>query len=389
MTELSWEQVRAFRLNRSLDGSGGLVETARRLGGVHAQVMSCAELALAARVDGVRAEDVRAALWERRELVKTWAMRGTLHLLPADDLALWAGALRTRSYLWRRPSWTRYFGISLEELEALVAAIGVSLDGRGLTREELGKAVGKVAGPRAQEEMASGWGSLLKPVAMEGGLVFAPNRGRNVAFVNPHEWIGPFEPLASEEAMSEVVRRWLRVYGPGSQEDLASWWGIAPGRARKPLEALAGELAEVSVEGRRAWALASDLGKLEKARARRPRRACCPASTRTSSAFCPATRWWSRSSRHASRGRPVGSRRSSSWTVARSVCGSTSSARGRWRSPSTRSGSCPPLVGASCPSTLTASRARSARRRPSPSLSTGELVDGVSRAERRCSSWVS
>jgi hypothetical protein len=264
--EVSWEQVRGFRLNRSLDGSGGVVETARRLGGVHAQVMSCAELALAARVDGVRAEDVRDALWERRDLVKTWAMRGTLHLLPADDLALWAGALRTRSYLWRRPSWTRYFGISLEELEELVAAIGASLDGRGLTREELGEAVGKVAGPRAEEEMASGWGSLLKPVAMEGELVFGPNRGRNVAFVSPHEWIGPFEPLPSEEAMSDVIRRWLRVYGPGSHEDLASWWGIAPGRARKPLEALGDELVEVSVEGRRAWALAADLGVLETAR---------------------------------------------------------------------------------------------------------------------------
>jgi Winged helix DNA-binding domain len=264
--ELTWEQVRAFRLARSLDGTGGIVEAARRLGGVHAQVMSCAELALVARVEGLRAEDVREALWERRQLVKTWAMRGTLHLLAADDLALWAGALRTRSYLWRTAAWTRYFGISVEELEALVAAIGASLDGRGLTRQELGKAVGKVAGPRAEEEMASGWGTLLKPVAMEGGLVFGPNRGRSVAFVNPHEWVGPFQPLPSEEAMSEVVRRWLRVYGPGSHEDLALWWGISPGRARKELEPLADELVEVDVEGRRALALAEDARVLEKAR---------------------------------------------------------------------------------------------------------------------------
>jgi hypothetical protein len=193
--ELSWKQVRAFRLERSLDGSGGLVETARRLGGVHAQVMSSAELALAARVDGLRVEDVREALWDQRLLVKTWAMRGTLHLLPADDLPLWAGALPTRSYLWRSAAWTRYFGISVEELEALVAAIGAALDGSGLTREELAEAVGERAGPRAQEQLASGWGTLLKPVAMVGGLVFGPNRGRNVAFVDPHEWVGPFEAL--------------------------------------------------------------------------------------------------------------------------------------------------------------------------------------------------
>jgi hypothetical protein len=263
--ELSWDQVRAFRLERSLDGTGGIVETARRLGGVHAQVMSCAELALAVRVDDLTVADVREALWEQRQLVKTWAMRGTLHLLSSDDLALWAGALRTRSYLWRSAAWTRYFGVSVEELESLVAAIGESLDGSGLTREELGAAVGRHSGPRAQKLMASGWGTLLKPVAMEGGLVFGPNRGRNVAFVNPHEWIGPFEPAPTEEAMSEVVRRWLRTYGPGSHDELASWWGVASGRAKKALAALGDELVEVSIEGRPGVALTDDAKALASA----------------------------------------------------------------------------------------------------------------------------
>jgi hypothetical protein len=272
VTEVSWEQVRAFRLARSLDGAGGIVETARRLGGVHAQVMSCAELALAARVDGVKVTDVRGALWERRELVKTWAMRGTLHLLPADELGLWAGALRTRSHLWRTAAWTRYFGVTVEEVETLVAAIGDSLDGKGLTREELGIEVGKHAGPRAQELMSSGWGTLLKPVAMEGGLVFGPNRGRNVAFVNPREWIGPFEPLATDEAMAEVVRRWLRVYGPGSHEDLGRWWGVAPGRVRTVLEAMADELVDLSIEGRPGYALAEDAKALKNANAGREAR---------------------------------------------------------------------------------------------------------------------
>ncbi len=267
MIELTWEQVRAFRAARSLDGTGGIDETARRLGGVQAQVLSYAELALAARVDGLRVEEVREALWTRRTLVKTWAMRGTLHLLPADDLALWAGALRTRSYLWRSAAWTKYFGVSVEEVETLVAAIASSLDGEGETREELGDAVAELAGEPARELMASGWGTLLKPVAMEGGLVFGPNRGRNVTFVNPHKWIGPYEPLPSDQAMSEVVRRWLRMYGPGSKEDLARWWGISPGRARKPLEVLGDELVEVSVEGRKAFALAEDARSLRTAKA--------------------------------------------------------------------------------------------------------------------------
>jgi hypothetical protein len=104
---------------------------------------------------------------------------------------------------------------------------------------------------------------------MEGGLVFGPNRGRNVVFVSPHEWLGPFEPLPSERAMSEVVRRWLRVYGPGSDEDLGRWWGVSAGRARKALEAVAGELVEVSVEGLRSVALAKDGAALQRATADR------------------------------------------------------------------------------------------------------------------------
>ena len=53
-----------------------------------------AELQLAARVEGITQADVREALWERRELVKSWTLRGTLHLHPADELRLWTAARR-------------------------------------------------------------------------------------------------------------------------------------------------------------------------------------------------------------------------------------------------------------------------------------------------------
>ncbi len=69
--------------------------------------MSSAELALWARVDDFDCRDLPQALWEHRNLVKTWGMRGTLHLLPSTELPLWQGALATsprylRPALWRR-----------------------------------------------------------------------------------------------------------------------------------------------------------------------------------------------------------------------------------------------------------------------------------------------
>jgi hypothetical protein len=69
-----------------------LVDVARDVGGVHAQLQVSAELQLGARLDGITQADVREALWSRRSLVKAWTLRGTLHLHPADELPLWYAA---------------------------------------------------------------------------------------------------------------------------------------------------------------------------------------------------------------------------------------------------------------------------------------------------------
>jgi len=93
---LTWDRVRARRLARNhlLEPTppGRLAEVARDVCGIQAQVMSAAELALGARVAGLTQQDVRDELWERRRLVKTWSIRGTLHLLAADDLPVWISA---------------------------------------------------------------------------------------------------------------------------------------------------------------------------------------------------------------------------------------------------------------------------------------------------------
>ena len=104
----TWDEVRARRLARSFlttrASPDRLLEVVHDLGGVHAQVQASAELQLAVRVDGITQQDIRDALWERRELVKAWTLRGTLHLHPADELPLWYAAARA---VWpaSRKSW--------------------------------------------------------------------------------------------------------------------------------------------------------------------------------------------------------------------------------------------------------------------------------------------
>ena len=87
--ELTWPQVHAFRLERHhltlRAPKKALSQVVGEIGGVQAQVMSAAELQVGVRVE-CRVDDVRDALWKRKTLVKTWLMRGTLHLVPSKDL---------------------------------------------------------------------------------------------------------------------------------------------------------------------------------------------------------------------------------------------------------------------------------------------------------------
>lgn len=97
--ELAWPQALTWRMRRhhliERAPREAMLDVVARIGGVHAQVMSSAELTLHVRVDGLGREAVAEALWERRSLVKLWAMRGTLHLLPAAELDTWLGAFGT------------------------------------------------------------------------------------------------------------------------------------------------------------------------------------------------------------------------------------------------------------------------------------------------------
>src|SRR2546429_422253 len=98
MVSATWDEVRARRLDRSFLAARASVDrvvgVAHDLGGVHAQVQASAELQLGLRIDRIVRAEVRGALWERRLLVKAWTLRGTLHLHPADELALWHAARR-------------------------------------------------------------------------------------------------------------------------------------------------------------------------------------------------------------------------------------------------------------------------------------------------------
>jgi hypothetical protein len=258
---LTWAQVHAFRLTRQhlvhRAPKKDLARVTGDIGGAQAQVMSAAELQVAVRADCTVA-DVRKALWKDKNLVKTWLMRGTLHLVPADDLPLFTAAMS--SHLVRSPAaWLRYTQLTEREFTDVIQAIGDALDGQALTREELIAKVGKGRSGRIQVALKSGWGGLLKPVARKGMLCFGPSRGQSVTFVQPRQWLGRWRDLDPEAALVEMGRRYLRAYGPATKNDFARWWGNWPGIGKAAWVGMKEDLAPVSVEGQLGDILAADL----------------------------------------------------------------------------------------------------------------------------------
>jgi hypothetical protein len=241
-----------------------MLDVIARIGGLHAQLLSSAELTLWARVEGLHPEAVQHALWQERSLVKTWAMRGTLHLLPSSELGLWQSVFNVDRYL--KPFWLRYFGVTGQDMEQLINGIAEALDGHLLTREELAAEVSRITGSAALGgKIRQSWGTMLKPAAFLGHLCFAPSSGQNVRFTRPDSWVRNLSRVDAAAALPEITRRYLTAYGPATLEDFRHWLGISAVRAKALIASLGGDLTEVDVEGTKAWMLARDVSKAMRA----------------------------------------------------------------------------------------------------------------------------
>jgi hypothetical protein len=194
--------------------------------GIQAQVLSGAAIAIWARVEGVSARDIEDALWKQHTLVKTWAMRGTLHLLTATDLPTYVAALKTRLKD-MKDQLVRNYKLGPGEMERVVSDIHDVLDGRCLNRAQIAERVAAQSKirPELRQLLLSGWGVLLQPAAYSGSLCFGPSQGPKPSFVRPDQWIGRWSEPDGEEALRRLVLRFVASYGPLTRHDFQHWWG--------------------------------------------------------------------------------------------------------------------------------------------------------------------
>ena len=244
-------------------------DVVRRLGGVQAQVASSADLGVRVRSEAVEAGEVDRAIAEGR-LIKTWAMRGSLHLLAPDTGPAFLSLLAaTRP--WARPAWDRYFDMNTDRWEQFREAVGEALHGTTLTREELIDAIVKRPGlGHVGDKIRSSWGTMLKPLAWQGELCFGPSRGTRVTFRRPTDASPAWAGLPPSEAAAPIaVATYFGTYGPATFRAFNHWMGggwIRKRLLQEMVDGQAGGLVEVDVDGERAYVRSEDVDALSAAK---------------------------------------------------------------------------------------------------------------------------
>lgn len=256
---LSDGQMRSLRLRaqylaqREPDGPRTVVEVVRAMGGIQAQEVAAALLAIRVRGSGLLAAEVERALVEERTIVRTWGPRGTLHFLAADDLG-WFLSLFGPVFISSNRRRREELGLDEETCARGIRLLDRILAGQGaLTRAEIVEQLarhGLLLEGQARPH-------LLMRAALEGLICFGPDRETEPTYVLLRDWLCKQQSSAfsAEKASVELTRGYLNAYGPATPQDQAAWSGLPLSQIRQAWQALADQLVEVTFAGGSAWML--------------------------------------------------------------------------------------------------------------------------------------
>lgn len=218
-------------------------ETVAWFGALQGQDLGSVLWSIGARTGQSRAE-LEGEL-EAGRLVRTWPMRGTLHLVPGQDAAWMVRHLGAAALLGAAQR-RAYLGIEDADAHRAVDVLGEALAGSGgLTRSE---AVATLQEAGIDASGQRGY-HLLWFVAQNGLTCIGPQRGKEQTFHLLSELAPAGPDLDREEALATLAGRFVRAHGPVSAHDLARWAGLSVTEARAALAAVEG-LVDVEHDGR-------------------------------------------------------------------------------------------------------------------------------------------
>lgn len=222
-------------------------EVVRHLVAMQAQDYPGALLSIALRSNCTR-QEVEQAI-EDRKIVRTWPMRGTLHMLAAEDVR-WVTNLLAPRALAAAAGRRRQLDIDDAVIAAAKDVIEKALQGGNRrTRASLCTTLDEAGIPTAGQRGIH----ILHHLSEQGILCFGPHEGKQPTFVLLDEWLPPTPDIPHEEALGEIARQYFMSHGPATLKDFAGWTGLTMRDARAGLEQAVSKLASTTIGNIEYW----------------------------------------------------------------------------------------------------------------------------------------
>jgi hypothetical protein len=220
----------------------------RHVFGLQAQVVTAAALGLRARSTGLRAGDVNRALNDERSIVRSWLMRGTLHLVAAEDLRWLVELLGP---IFARANATRHAQLGLDDdlkTRGVAALRKILTDSGPMTRYELLDRL-RARSIRLDPKTQAGI-HVIQLGALRGVLCIGPDRENgDSTYVLLDDWVPAAAMPSLEAALAELARRYFAAYGPATVADLSAWSGIPMADARSAVRGATASLSQITIQG--------------------------------------------------------------------------------------------------------------------------------------------
>jgi hypothetical protein len=185
----------------------------------------------------------------RREIVRTWPMRGTWHFIPAADARWMQDLLASRSLPAIRKR-SADFGFDEAAVSRCRRLVVKALEGgQSLPRGQLVQHF--VPGGGAAESQAGN--HLLRRFGNEGLLCNGVTAGKEPTFALRDEWVRCPTRLDRNAALAELALRYFRSHGPATLHDFAWWTGLAVAEARTAIAAAGSTLTRRVIGEREHW----------------------------------------------------------------------------------------------------------------------------------------
>jgi hypothetical protein len=252
MTSLNIAHQRLYNqhINHALLAKPG--DVVAWLGAVQAQDYLGALWAVGLRTSKAVEADIERALADK-SIVRTWPLRGTLHFVAAADVR-WMLDLLTPRIIKSSAVRFQQFGLDDRVFARSRAVFERALaGGRQLPREAMYQRL-----EAARISAAGGRGlQILFRLAGEGLLCFGARQGKQQTFTLLDEWVPTAKPLARDEALAELARRYFTSHGPATLQDFLWWSGLRAADARAALELAKPQLGHAVIGDQTYWLASS------------------------------------------------------------------------------------------------------------------------------------